>query len=221
MDIDAMYNLAQQHLEKKELDAAAKLGDQLIRARYSGGYEILSRSFLLRGQSQQAITVLERGLKDTPQVWRLWVELASIRGREGQFDQAISDYERARQCPEADLDAIDFNEARLAHDRDRPRRAALLLEGILDRSTDKDSRLVALTELLRILAIRGRMGEVMAILGQEKLPYSEVADILNILSDAVMATGNIFEATRLSDTAKKAKAAALEEAAKDSSDSKP
>lgn len=212
MDIDALYEQAQEELERGQLDKAEKLGDQLVRFRYSGGYETLSRVFMARGDTERAITVLQRGLRDTPKVWRLWLELASVQGRAGQFEDAVESYAQARTCPDAERDVIDFNEARLAHERDRPRRAARLLEDILERSEDKDTRLVALTELLKILAIRGRMGEVMMILGQEKLPYGEIADILTILSDAVMKSGNIFEATRLSETARKAREAAAEQA---------
>ncbi len=212
MDIDSLYQKAQEHLEQGQLAEAERLGDQLVRFRYSGGYEVLARVFVAKGEPERAITALKRGLQDTPKVWRLWLELASIQGRTGEFEDAVQAYAQARACPDAERDVIDFNEARLAHDRDRPRRAAKLLEDILERSEDKDTRLVALTELLKILAIRGRMGEVMMILGQEKLPYNEIADILPILPDTVMKAGNIFAATRLSETAKKAREAYKEQA---------
>lgn len=216
MDIDGLYHQAQECLDKGDFKAAISLGEQLVRYRYSGGYEVLARSFLAQGNPGQALTALERGLQDTPQVWRLWMEKAGIHGLRQEYEKAVQAFAQARNCPEAEVDAIDFNEARMAHQWDRPRRAAKLLEGIIERTEDKDAKLVALTELCRILALRGRMGEMMAILGQEGLPPSEVGDILNILSDTMMGAGHIFEGTHLAEQARMAKKAAAEQA--DSSD---
>lgn len=188
-------------LQEGDFEQATRLGEQLIRMRYSGGYEILARSFTATGKAEQALIVLQRAVGESPELWSLWAELATAHSNLGQISEAFRALAQARRLPHSDRDALDFNEGVLLFRQNRPGKAMELLEGVLERCQEKETRLAALTQLLKILAVQGRLMEALVMLGEAQLHDHDNAEILTLLAETVLQAGEPIEAAKLAQQA--------------------
>jgi tetratricopeptide (TPR) repeat protein len=104
--MDQAYDL----LDRNNAPAALKVGQQLERRRYSGGFEIQARALIAMGRRKQAITVLERGVENVPDNGSLWLGLGNYRSDDGDYEGAFAAYERALTC-DYDRASITYNYA--------------------------------------------------------------------------------------------------------------
>ncbi len=195
--VDQLYLAAKQHLEAEEYSEAAALGEQLIRLRFSGGYEILARSFVGRKEHGLAITVLSQAVREAPQVWSLWAEKGNAHSELGEYEAAHKAYAQARTCPGADLEQLELNEAILAHKQGRPGHALERLEALQKSASEPELRVAALTHRLKILAHQDRLLEALVELGEAQLHDHDNVEILVRLSQVMLDKGEPQEAERL------------------------
>lgn len=201
MSVEKLYLQAKESLEHANFARAAELGEQLIRMRFSGGYEVLARSFAGRAEYGLALTVLKQAVREAPSVWSLWAELGNAHSQLQGFEEALTAYRKARRCPGADLEQLDLNEAILAFRQNRPKRASELLDDLLSNSKDPQVRLAALTHQLKHLARQDRVLEALVIMGEAQLHDHDNAEIMTALGEIVLARGQPAEALRLAEQA--------------------
>lgn len=199
MTVEQLYLAAKHHLDEQQYGQAAALGEQLIRLRFSGGYEILARSFAGRGEHSLALTVLGQAVREAPTIWSLWAEKGNAHSELGEFEAALQSYQQARNCPGADLEQLELNEAILAYRQGRPAHALERLEAFLKTATEPPLRLAAQTHRLKIMCQQGRLLEALVELGEAQLHDNDNAEVLITLSKVMLERGEPAEAARLAE----------------------
>lgn len=182
MDIESVYQQALHHLEEGRFREARDLGHRLLEWRFSGAFEILARAFRGEGQLPVAITVLENGTEQAPQVWSLWLQLGNYRSEAGDLDGALAAYSAARGCPDVDHCQVDLNEGILRERFGNPTAALELFEAVFRRTTDRELKLVALTHRLTTLISCDRLTEALLELGEANLHDADNAELLSKLA---------------------------------------
>lgn len=197
MDIGALYQRAKDELAQGQFKQARDLGHQLLKARFSGAYEILAKSFHLEGQLELALKVLESGVQDAPEVWLLWLQLGNYRSEARDLNGAVEAYAKARALPAADKPQIDFNEAFLRLSFNNKDRGLELLEGVIKTTEDKKLKLVALKHRLTTLIELDRVTEALMELGEAYLHDADNAELLTTLAFKLMEHGDRLNALNL------------------------
>lgn len=109
--VEALYQAALAALEEMDLDLAQRLGDQLYQRGHSSAYAVLARVQRGRGELQMAITTLEEGTAEYPELHALWHQLATCYSDAERFEDAHRAYAEARRH-NPDVDPwLDLNEA--------------------------------------------------------------------------------------------------------------
>lgn len=197
MDIETLYRQAQQALERSDYSTARELGHQLLKARFSGAFEILAASFRGQGQLPVALQVLESGVKEAPGVWMLWMQLGNYRSEAGDLEGALQAYLTAKSQPGADLDQLDFNEGYLRLRFGNKQRALELFRAVIERTKDKSLRVVALTHRLRTLIQTEQVTEALMELGEAQLHEADNAELLSDLAFLLLSRGDAPNALNL------------------------
>lgn len=185
-DISALYQEAQRCVEKGRYKQARDIGHQLLKARFTGAYEILARSFHGEGKLPIAIQVLESGVQEAPDVWLLWVQLGNYRSEAGDLNGALQAYARAKSCTGAETEQVDLNEALLRLERGNREKGLELLSVVIQQSSDPRIRLVALKHRLGALIEEERIPEALLELGEARLHDADNAELLTTLAFKLM-----------------------------------
>ncbi len=90
------YDKGIQLLERKDYERAAKIGDELIKLSYSGGFEIKALCLYEEGKKSEAIRLLERATQRYPKVWILWSYLGEYYSNEGRYQDALAAFHQFR-----------------------------------------------------------------------------------------------------------------------------
>ncbi len=90
------YDKGIQLLQRKDFERAAKIGDELIKLSYSGGFEIKARCLYKGGKESEAIRLLERATQRYPKVWILWSYLGEYYSNEGRYQDALAAFHQFR-----------------------------------------------------------------------------------------------------------------------------
>jgi len=109
--VDTLIEEGRQFLELEDYDRAIAVGKRIERARHSYAFELMALAHAGRGNLQEAIATLERGVKLAPSVWLLWQLLGNYYSDTSRWNDAQQAYLRARECPNADESSIDYNVA--------------------------------------------------------------------------------------------------------------
>ena len=168
-----------------------------MKARFSGAYEILAKSFHGEGQVQIAVTVLQNGVKEAPGVWLLWMQLGNYYSELGDLESAVEAYGQARQIQGSDVHQLDFNEAFLRLSFGNIERALEMLDNVIKNSPDKELGLVALTHRLSTLIELDRIPEALLELGEAYLHDKDNAELLSTLADKLLQKGDKINALNL------------------------
>lgn len=118
------------HLNQGESEQAKKIGKDLLKMKYSGGYELLARAYELEDLPEEAIAVLEEGTRAVPQIWLLWQQLGNLQSDKGDFQAANESYLKALDCPGVDSSQINFNRAIALHRSNMPQEAMVALDDV-------------------------------------------------------------------------------------------
>jgi tetratricopeptide (TPR) repeat protein len=142
----------------EEYEQAIQIGLQLQERRHSSAFEILALAYAGLDDIPKAVVVLEEGIAKAPGVWRLWQLLGNYRSDLGHYTEAEEAYERAIQCPAADLSSIHLNKGICSSRQDRFEEAM----AELDRVTDPDLRFRVESQRLEILRGLARYDEAIS-----------------------------------------------------------
>ena len=195
--IDQLYTQAKELLEHGDFRQARDLGHQLLKARFSGAFEILAASFRGEGALDVAITVLENGTKEAPGVWPLWMQLGNYLSEAGKLNEAVQAYQKARACPGSDQDQIDFNEAYMRMCYGNKERCLELFARVIKETEDRRLRLVALKHRLCTLIDLDQVTGALMELGDARLHDADNAELLTTLSLKLLDTGDKANALNL------------------------
>ena len=195
-NIESLYEQAKDFLEEGRFSEARDLGHQLLKARFSGAFEILASSFHGEGALDVAITVLQNAVREVPQVWLLWMQLGNYLSESGRLLEAVESYQRAKACPGAEIDQVDLNEAMMRLLYGNKERALELFEQVVKHTSDNRIRLVALKHRLSTLIELGRVTEAMMELGEAYLHDSDNAELLTTLSQKLLEVGDHVNALK-------------------------
>ncbi len=108
-EIEKIYNQAQELLLEGDITKARKIGKDLVKKGYSGGFEILALCFLDEEKPNDAIKTLIEGTTKIPQSWLLWRQLGNLYSDQKEFEKARECYAKTHTCPGVDLSLIDFD----------------------------------------------------------------------------------------------------------------
>ncbi len=183
------YEEALECIEEGDFERAQRLGRRLIEQRFSGGFEILARAHYEQDQLGQAIKVLREGVEVAPTVWLLWVQLGNYLSDKEEYEEALSAYEQARDCPDVDEVQVDLNEAVLRERTDEPGRVVELCERVLESEDDPGFVLSANKHLVRALLDLERNEEAHRLVARLELPDWDLADILTELAEGLLEQG--------------------------------
>lgn len=109
-EAEALMDRGYDLLDRNNLPAALKIGQQLEQRRYSGGFEVQARALMAMGRREEAVAVLERGVEEVPDNASLWLGLGNCRSDDGDYDGAIVAYERAL-VGDCDRTSVTYNHA--------------------------------------------------------------------------------------------------------------
>jgi tetratricopeptide (TPR) repeat protein len=141
MDIESLIERASDALETGNDEDALAIGQQLIDARHTYGFEVLARAWWLRDERTRAIETLQDGVTKAPQAWALWELL-------GEYWTEVGDEEKARACSDQ---SIAIARAALASGPDEDTSARLhaaIAHALLSRD-DRDGALEAAWAAIR------------------------------------------------------------------------
>lgn len=110
-DAEALMGEASRLLEEFEPKKALKIGKQLEKMRFSGGFEIQALAYADLDKKGKAIKVLEKGIKTVPDVWLLWQLLGNYYSDEGDFEKALTTFEKGLQTKQPDKISLKYNYA--------------------------------------------------------------------------------------------------------------
>ncbi len=86
---------ANKALQNRNIKKATQIADRLIARQYSGGYEIKARSLEMNRQTEEAIAVLEEGVRKFPGVFILWSYLGEYCSNVERYQDALAAF---HQC---------------------------------------------------------------------------------------------------------------------------
>ncbi len=96
-------------LDVYDIKKALKVGRQLKKLRHSSAYEILALAYAADEKLNDAISILEEGVKTVPSVWILRQLLGNYYSDQGRYVEALSCYQQALECPNVNADSVHLN----------------------------------------------------------------------------------------------------------------
>jgi tetratricopeptide (TPR) repeat protein len=110
-DSPEKYHAAMAALRGGELAEADRLGDELLLARHTGGFEVKALAAKERGDLDGAVQLLEEGVKHGGDVWLLWQLLGNVESDRENLCAADRAYEKALGCEGANEASVRLNQA--------------------------------------------------------------------------------------------------------------
>ena len=109
IDRDDLMEQAFGYINTNELKKAAKIGNQLLKMKYTGGFEIMGLVYMEKGEINKAIKTLEEGVKKAPDIWLLWQLLGNAYSDNKKYKKALQSYSSALKCADKDVSSIYYN----------------------------------------------------------------------------------------------------------------
>ena len=144
--IDELVDEAFDCIDAADYAGAIKIARRLKRLNHSWAFEILALAYTGMDRRQDAIAVLEQGVAQAPEVWRLWQLLGNYYSDDGRFEDCHRAYRSALECQDCDESSVHLNFA-IALTRQEGLRQALWH---LNRVTDEQMKLQALELRLEV-----------------------------------------------------------------------
>lgn len=168
-DIQVLLKEAYAALDDSDLDRAIELGEALLARRHVRGFEIVALALDRQGDLDEAMEVLREGIDAVPDAFPLWEMLGNILSKKGYFEEAQQAYQRAIECPNADVESVKYNFAVMWRNA-----------GHLDRAIAIAAQISSPELSVRAKALRTTLLNSM---GQ----YEEAAYMANTLANEIMA----------------------------------
>jgi len=108
--IDKAYDL----IEECEFDEAAKLAKSIITNGDVEGYFILADIKDEEDNLEKCIEILQKGISEFDNHWKLWMRLGNYQSNNKQYDEAKYSFERAQYSTDSDVSLVKLNKAVLA-----------------------------------------------------------------------------------------------------------
>ncbi|MEZ5979855.1 MAG: hypothetical protein R3F34_16815 [Planctomycetota bacterium] len=150
--IDDLVAAGWDELAKGDHDAVLAIAAELESRRFSACFELAALGHAGKGELEQGVAVLERGVEAAPDVWVLWQLLGNQRSDLGDLDGAEAAYRRALGCPTVRRGWVTLNLAILEQRRGGHERSLEILDGVDDEALEllvAETRCRALLELGR------------------------------------------------------------------------
>lgn len=128
--VEKLWTQAQELLDKADYETVLKIAEQMERDRYSGAFDLAAQAYVGLGRLDEAIQVLERGVRVAPEAWLNWELLGNYYSDDARYDAAAQAYEQALRCPNVREDCIRVNQAILLQRRGESAEALRLVESI-------------------------------------------------------------------------------------------
>lgn len=141
--LEQAYNLIQQG----DTDEAIRIGNQLLEHRHAKGFEIIALAYEQQGRPGDAIAILKEGTSKVPRAWALWELLGIFYSDAEQYQDAFNAYQSAMNCPNVDLDSVNFNYAILLKRMGRLEEARNLCDQIQGPESRNKARVLKLSVL--------------------------------------------------------------------------
>ena len=109
--IDRLMNEGFEALAFFNINKAIRIGKQLLRLKHTSAFEILALAYADDKKLKKAITILEKGIKIAPSIWRLWQLLGNYRSENEEYSKAQICYKKALECPITNSISIRYNSA--------------------------------------------------------------------------------------------------------------
>jgi tetratricopeptide (TPR) repeat protein len=153
-----------QALDSEHDQQASSIAENLRSVDHPAGWEISALLLEHQEKVDEAVALLEDGVKKIPTSWRLWELLGNLYSDADKVDEALKAYDKALTCPEPDEASIRFHLA-VAHARTEKFDEALgALEPIdFDEVEDDELRLSALAFKVSVLNSASRNAEAAAL----------------------------------------------------------
>ncbi len=108
-DIQTLLKDAYAALDDGDLDRAVDLGEALLSRRHVRGFEILGLALDRQGDLDEAIDILKEGVGAAPDAFPLWELFGNVLSKKQMFEEAQQAYQRAIECPNADVESVKYN----------------------------------------------------------------------------------------------------------------
>ena len=131
-----MYNIALEHIESNEYKKAVSIAKKLIKINFTGGYEIMARSFAANDKLQKAVDTLKFAIEKDANTFPLWFLLGQYYADLNMFHEAHEAFRNAHDCEISDPDSINFEIAR-----------TLLLEDKYDEAMKLSGQLLSTNDI--------------------------------------------------------------------------
>jgi tetratricopeptide (TPR) repeat protein len=150
MSADELMKHGYEFIEEGDFDSAFVVGGRLKRMGFTGGFEIIARTYAAEREVEQAIRELEKGVQKAPHVWILWEMLGNYRSDREDFDQALQCYDRAVGLPDANLSSINLNRAICQVRNGKPELALPILDSVTDAEVAVERECVRMDALIEL-----------------------------------------------------------------------
>src|SRR5688500_17234823 len=153
-------------LREERFEDALAMARKLHEMCYSGGFELEARARWEMGEHDEAIAVLERGVKVAPGAAAVWHWLACYRSDLGDYAAALEAFEKEAEFEDVAASMTTYNIA-VVHERMGQFEQAMEVLGRLERPDDEGPWPGDFAELrARLLLALGRGDEAIAVAGE-------------------------------------------------------
>lgn len=132
------FDVAFSAIENDDLETAREIATEFAIHGYSGSFEIEALIAEAVGDLEAGLVHLEQGLKEAPNVWRMWQLQGNFQSELRRFEEAEASYERALNCPGTWRASVVLNQAVVASRKGEHQLALKILETVSDDDMDED-----------------------------------------------------------------------------------
>ncbi len=108
-----LINEAWEYLDLDELDEAHLLIEQLLADHAEEGYELMSTYHAIQEDFEAAVEVLQQGVKQFPNAWRMRLELGQRLAQIGQGQEGLNQIAEAEQTEGADQQWVAYHKGQV------------------------------------------------------------------------------------------------------------
>ncbi|MHC4728631.1 MAG: tetratricopeptide repeat protein [Planctomycetota bacterium] len=186
--VSSLIEEAYEHLDQSDYKVAVKIGKKLKKLRHSSAFEILALAYAGEEKTNKAIKALKEGVQKAPDAWSLWQLLGNYYSDEGSFEQSYEAYERALNCPRADISSVHLNYA-IALKRNKKYPEALKH---LDKVVSKETYLYSQCVQLEILNLSSQYDQAIRLASQLLKQGPKPEDFENHLPTIYVELGSAY-----------------------------